>query len=153
MSTPELPVDPDVSSDAGGRADAARWDVVLVVACGGALGSLARWAVGEALAGPPDRFPWATFLVNVTGASALGALMVLALAVWPASRYLRPFLGVGVLGGYTTFSAYLADARALVVADRVALAAAYVSSTLVTGLVAVWLGMILARRLLAGRRQ
>jgi len=124
--------------------------MVMVVAFGGALGSLARWGVGEALAGSPDGFPWATFLVNVTGSFALGVLVVLVVARWPGSRFVRPFLGVGVLGGYTTFSAYLADTRALVVADRVPLAPAYVIGTVLVGLLALWLGIALARLAVTG---
>ncbi len=65
---------------------------------------------GRLLAGS-GRFPWATFVENVTGAFALGVLVVLAFARWPRSRYLRPFLGVGVLGGFTTFSTYALDIR------------------------------------------
>lgn len=145
----ELPVDPDVAIGARGRAVGAGWDIVLAIACGGALGSLARWGIGEALAGPRTRFPWATFLENTTGAFALGVLMVLVVDRWPSSRYVRPFLGVGVLGGYTTFSTYLADTRSLVVGDRVALAAVYLFGTLTAGVLAVWLGMALARLLLA----
>lgn len=131
-----------------------RWDIVLVIAGGGALGSLTRWGVGEALAGPRDGFPWATFVENISGGFALGALMVFIIDVWPPSRYVRPFLGVGVLGGYTTFSTYMADTRSLVLADRGALAAVYLFGTLAVGLLAVWLGMVLVRLLVttANRR-
>ena len=122
-----------------------RWDVVLVVAAGGALGSLARWGLGEVLSAGVGRFPWATFIENVTGSFALGALMVFVIDVWPPSRYVRPFVGVGVLGGFTTFSTYALDTRALVVADRVPLAAVYLFGTLAAGLVAVWLGIAVAR--------
>jgi CrcB protein len=122
-----------------------RWDVVLVVAAGGALGSLARWGLGEVLAAGAGRFPWATFIENVTGSFALGALMVFVIDVWPPSRYVRPFVGVGVLGGFTTFSTYALDTRALVVADRVPLAAVYLFGTLAAGLAAVWLGIAVAR--------
>ena len=137
---PRLPVDPDV-----GPGDSARWDVLAAIALGGALGSLGRWALGELLAGS-GRFPWATFVENVTGAFALGVLVVLAFARWPRSRYLRPFLGVGVLGGFTTFSTYALDIRDLAADDRPVLAATYLLATLVAGLLAAWLGMAAARR-------
>jgi fluoride exporter len=127
---------------------AARWDVLLAVAAGGALGSLARWALGEAFGGPPAGFPWATFIENVTGGFALGVLMVFVIDVWPPTRYVRPFLGVGVLGGYTTFSTYLLDTRTLL-ADDAPLAAAYLFGTLAVGLVALWLGIFLARLVVA----
>ena len=151
----QLPVDSDVELDRSSsrreqlRRDA-RWDVVLVVAVGGALGTLARWGVAEAFHddGPVTGFPWATFLVNVTGAFLLAVLMVVVTERRPDSRYVRPFLGVGVLGGYTTFSTAMADTHALVVADRGLLVAAYLVATLVVGLLAVWAGLVMTRRLL-----
>jgi len=122
-----------------------RWDILLVIAAGGALGSLARWALGEALPGERDSFPWATFLENVSGGFALGVLMVFVVDVWSPSRYVRPFLGVGVLGGFTTFSTYMLDIRGLVVADAGAIAAVYLFGSVVVGLAAVWLGIATAR--------
>jgi CrcB protein len=128
-------------------------DVLVVIAAGGALGSLARWAVGEALPSGPEGFPWSTFVENCTGAFALGALMVLVLDVWPPRRYLRPFLGVGVLGGYTTFSTYMLDARGLLATGLEATAFAYLAGTLLVGLLAVWLGIVAARAAVAGARR
>lgn len=152
-----LPVDPDVELDRStSRRDQlrqdVRWDVVLAVAVGGALGSLARWGVAEAFddgVGQATGFPWATFVVNITGAFALAVLMVLVTERRPDSRYLRPFLGVGVLGGYTTFSTAMADTRGLAVDDQDLLVAAYLGATLVVGLLAVWAGLVLTRRLLS----
>jgi fluoride exporter len=126
---------------------ASRWDILAVIAAGGALGSLGRWSLGEALARPGTGFPWATFVENLSGAFALGLLMVFVLDVWPSSRYVRPFFGVGVLGGYTTFSAYMLDTRELVAADRLPLAVSYLFGTLAAGLVAVWAGIFIARLL------
>lgn len=118
-----------------------RWDVVLAVSCGGALGSLARWGVNEVLPTTEHAFPWGTFVENLSGGFLLGVLTILLLEVWPPSRYLRPFLGVGVLGGYTTFSAYMLQTRDLLIAEQYVGAAAYLFGTLVFGLAAVWLGM------------
>ena len=125
---------------------AARCDVPLVVAVGGALGSLARWALEQAVPTPSDGFPWATLLANVSGAFAIGVLMVLAVDGWPPSRLVRPFLGVGVLGGYTTVSTAMLDTRALLATDQAALGAAYLLATSAAGLAAVWAGALLARR-------
>jgi len=132
-----------------------RWDILAVIAIGGALGSLARWTLSRLLPHPADAFPWATFDTNVSGCLLLGVLMVFVLDVLPPSRYLRPFLGVGVLGGFTTFSTYMLDARGLLVAGRTATAGAYLFGSLFAGLVAVWAGVTLARlavRIARGRR-
>ena len=159
-----LPVDPDVEADEDdrrlghtttvphelGAVLAERRDVLLVVALGGALGSLGRWGLGEALGGSGSSFPWATFVENVSGSFALGVLVVVLLERWPQSRYLRPFLGVGILGGFTTFSTYALDLRTLVAADRLALAATYLLGTLLAGLLAAWLGIAAARRVVGG---
>jgi CrcB protein len=126
-----------------------RWDVVVVISVGGALGSLARWAVAEAIPHPPAGFAWSTLVENVSGALLLGALMVLVLEVWPTTRYVRPFFGVGVLGGYTTFSTYMLDTRSMLVAGRVAPALLYVFGTLLAGLFAVWVGIVMARTTVA----
>jgi CrcB protein len=120
-------------------------DVLAVIAVGGALGSLARWGLTRALPHPTGTFPWATFVANVTGCALLGLLMVFVLQVWPPSRYVRPFLGVGVLGGYTTFSTYLLDVHDLLRSGRPVTAVGYLLASLVVGLVAVWAGTIAAR--------
>jgi fluoride exporter len=122
-------------------------DVLLVISAGGALGSLARWGVGELLPWSGAGFPWATFVENVSGGLALGLLMVFLLDVWPPRRYLRPFLGVGLLGGYTTFSTYMLDTRTLLADGHVAAALGYLFGTLVAGLLAVAAGVVLARSL------
>jgi len=144
-----LPLDPDlpeVFGRQGGRAARhRRWDVALVIAAGGAIGGGARWAVNEAWPSTPGGFPWATFVENVTGCLILGALMVFLLDVWRPSRYARPFLGIGVLGGFTTFSAYTSDTRALLLDGRAPVALAYLFGTLLAGLAATWLGIVAAR--------
>jgi fluoride exporter len=131
----------------GGRA---RWNVLLVIAAGGALGSLARWAVTAALPDRSDGFAWGTLVENVSGAFLLGVLMVFVLDVWPSTRYVRPFLGVGLLGGYTTFSAYLLDTRERLAAGHVPLALGYLFGTAAVGLLAVVAGVVLARATVAG---
>lgn len=116
-----------------------------MIAAGGALGSIARWGVTAALPQAHGTFPWAIFLVNVTGCLLIGGLMVAWAEVWPPSRYLRPFLGIGVLGGYTTFSSYLLGVRTLLVSGHPGLALAYLSGSLAAGLAAVWAGMAALR--------
>lgn len=112
---------------------------------GGAAGGLARWGLALALAVPPDRFPLATFLVNVTGAFGLGAVAVLLTERLPPSRHLRPLIGIGFFGAYTTFSIMAVEGIRLVEADRAPMALAYWISTLLAGQAAGIYGMWLAR--------
>ncbi|WP_200961949.1 CrcB family protein [Phycicoccus sp. Soil803] len=125
--------------------------LLAAVAAGGVLGSLGRYAVGLALPHVSGAFAWSTFLVNVTGSLAMGVLVVWVLSMARPHPWLRPFLGVGVLGGWTTFSSYALDIHAMVQAGHGLVAAAYLVGSLVVGLVAVGLGITLGERLF-GRR-
>jgi fluoride exporter len=152
------PIDPDVEADDEDRrlghtatvrrevraVLAERGDVLVAVAAGGAVGSLGRWGLGEGLAGSGP-FPWATFVENVTGGFALGLLVVVLLAAWPGSRYLRPFLGVGVLGGYTTFSTFSQEIFSLLESNDIAVALTYAAASVGVGLLAVYAGTLLGR--------
>lgn len=124
---------------------------IAAVAVGGGIGSVLRYLLSQAFPAGHG-FPWATFAVNVSGCFALGLLMVYLLDVWRPSRLLRPLLGVGLIGGYTTFSTYTAGVVLLVRAHAVALADAYALTSVVAGLVAVWCGTAAARRLATVRR-
>jgi CrcB protein len=141
---PGFPVDPDVEVPPPPHLPPG---VVAAVAAGGALGALARWAIGEALPHGTDRFPWSTFTVNVAGCFLIGILMVLVVERWSHRPLARPFLGTGVLGGFTTFSTYAVDTRGLLAAGEPGLAAAYLLGTLAVGLVAVVAGLRLAERM------
>ncbi|MFC1434127.1 CrcB family protein [Streptacidiphilus sp. N1-3] len=143
-----LPLDPDTQpAPPQGRGRSTRqWDVVAVVAVGGGLGSIARYGLARVWTTPAGGFPWATFSTNVLGSLALGLLMVYVVEVWPPSRYRRPFLGVGIIGGFTTFSTYMNETRGLLASGQVALADAYALTSLIAGLAAVWTGIALARR-------
>ena len=68
--------------------------------------------------------PWATLLTNVVGCALIGVLMVLVAERWPDRRLVRPFLGTGILGGFTTFSTYVVDTRTLVATGHAAVAGA-----------------------------
>jgi fluoride exporter len=120
-------------------------------ALGGVLGALARWAVSEALPHSPDAWPWATFLVNLTGCLVIGVLLAVLLARFAHSTWLRPFLAVGVLGGYTTYSTFTVDVVHLTEAGRPALAAGYVLASVIGGVAAVVVGL-LAGRAAMGRK-
>lgn len=120
--------------------------VYLLIALGGGAGGLARWAVAAALPTPPGAFPWSTLLINTTGSLLLGVLAGFLLTRGSAERYLRPFLGVGVLGGFTTFSTYATETRALLAAGHYPTAMSYALGSLAAGLAAASLGVRLARR-------
>jgi CrcB protein len=123
----------------------ARWDILALIAAGGSLGAVARYEIGQAMPRTSREFPWATFLINVTGSFALGVLMVFVLEVWASSRYVRPFFGVGLLGGYTTFSTYVLETRDLLVAGQKDLAGVYLFGSVAAGLMSVWLGIVTGR--------
>jgi CrcB protein len=125
--------------------------LLAAVAAGGVLGSLGRYAVGLALPHVTGSFAWSTFLVNVTGSLAMGVLVVWVLSMDRPHPWLRPFLGVGVLGGWTTFSSYALDLHAMAQAGQGLVAAAYLVGSLVVGLVAVGFGITLGERIF-GRR-
>lgn len=114
--------------------------LLLVVAVGGALGALARYGVGLALPHAGATLPTGTLLVNVTGCLLLGLLV----GALPEARWLRPFAGTGVLGGFTTFSTFALETdRLIVTAPGVALM--YVALSLLLGLGAAALGLRLTR--------
>jgi CrcB protein len=123
----------------------------VAAALGGALGALARWGMAEALPHDPGGWPWATLLVNLVGCLVLGLLIAAVFARLPDSPWLRPFLGTGVLGGFTTYSAFAVETVQLTEAGRPALAAGYVLASVVGGVGASALGL-LAGRALTGPR-
>jgi CrcB protein len=133
------------------RAPRSRVGLLAALSGGGVLGSLGRYVVGLALPHTAGTFAWSTLLVNVTGSLAMGVLVVWVLSMERPHPLLRPFLGVGVLGGWTTFSSFALDAHTMVTAGHELLAASYVAGSLVLGLVAVGLGVTLGERVF-GRR-
>jgi CrcB protein len=119
---------------------------VLAVAVGGVLGSLARWAVGLALPTPTGAFPWATFGINVLGSLLMGVLVVVVTEVRDAHPLVRPFLGVGVLGGFTTFSTFATDAQSLLAGGHRGAALAYLLGTVVGAVGACAVAVAVTRR-------
>lgn len=122
--------------------------VLASISCGGALGALGRYWLGAAFPHAAGGMAWATLSVNASGCLLIGVLMVLITDAWPGQRLLRPFLGVGVLGGYTTFSTYTVDIQQAIGAGAARTALAYLGFTLVLALLAVWVGALMTRVLL-----
>jgi CrcB protein len=107
---------------------------LLLVAAGGALGAVLRHTVGRLIGSPAEAgIPWHTLIVNLTGSFALGLLLVFASRNgWPG--WWRPLLGIGLLGGYTTFSALSLESADLLLRGSIPTAAIYLG---LSGLAAV----------------
>jgi CrcB protein len=121
---------------------------VAVVALGGAIGAIARYAAGLGWGTGPTAFPWTTLLVNVVGCAVIGVFLVVITEGRQAHPLVRPFFGTGVLGGFTTFSTYAVDVRRLLESDRLGPGLAYLGLTLLGALLAVWASAGLTRRLI-----
>ncbi len=126
----------------------------LWVAVGGALGSAARYGLGEwmtRLTGPG--FPWGTLLVNVTGSFAIGFLATITSADgrWPVGSAGRHFLMTGMLGGFTTFSAFSLQTLGLMQEGAWLKAGGNVAGSVALCLFAVWLGHLAATALQPAR--
>jgi fluoride exporter len=122
------------------------------VAAGGVLGALARWAVGLAAPTPPGAFPAGTFGVNAVGCLLMGVVVVLVVERPGAHPLLRPFLGVGLLGGFTTFSTFAVDAQELLAGGHRATALLSLAGTALTAVAATALGLWVTRRLVGVAR-
>ncbi|HTW85034.1 MAG TPA: fluoride efflux transporter CrcB [Candidatus Sulfotelmatobacter sp.] len=119
----------------------------LLVAAGGAIGSVLRYAVALLAIGRwGPGFPWGTLIVNVVGCFAIGAIAELATdGLLGMSPNARLFLATGICGGFTTFSSFGLDALQLTRAGALAGAFAYVAGSLILGLAAVYAGVVAAR--------
>lgn len=148
------PVDPDVDLRIPGqRRELARGQlpVLGVIALGGGLGALARFGLATWLPAEPGHFPLATFVTNVSGCFLIGVLMVLITEVWAAHRLVRPFVGVGFLGGFTTFSTYAVEIHGLLRPGTVLVAFGYLAGTLIAAMLAVLAGVWLTRLTVRGK--
>lgn len=120
--------------------------LLLAVALGGALGAVARHAASSWVqAATGGVFPWGTLAVNVAGSFALGFLLI-ALEGGGAPDGLRPFLAVGVLGSFTTFSTFSYDTVALFRDGEPARAGAYALGSVLLAVAAALAGMAVAAR-------
>ena len=122
-----------------------------LVAAGGATGAVARYQLGRLvthMAGPGSGFPWGTLSVNLLGSLLMGALLGWfargSLAAETAEN-LRLLVGVGLLGGFTTFSAFSAELVTMLHRGQMADAALYGAASLFAGLAALLAGLIIAQ--------
>lgn len=151
-------VDPDVDPDATRPRRETRppqWDLILATGVGGVIGAEARYGLSRVIGHGANQFPWSTVLVNVSGCLLIGVLMVVLRELTFPHRVVRPFLGVGILGGYTTYSTFAVDVQGLLLAHRPVVASAYVVVTVIGCAAAVWSATVAAqatgRRIVAGR--
>jgi CrcB protein len=127
---------------------------VVAVAVGGFFGGLLRWGVSLVLPAGSGGFPWAVFAVNTAGAFLLGLLLIVVLEVLPPSTYVRPLLGTGFCGALTTFSSVAVGVDQLIARGSGLTAASYLLGSVLAGLAAAWLGIVLGRSLAAaGQRR
>lgn len=126
------------------------WSIVAAVAAGGALGSAARYIATvliQRLVG--TAFPWWTMSVNVVGSFVMGVIVTTIALRWSVGQAGQAFLMVGVLGGFTTFSAFSLDVTTLMERDATLAAGGYVIGSVVMSIAALFMGMAATRALLA----
>jgi CrcB protein len=124
--------------------------LILLACAGGAIGAGARFMVAEWFA---ERgwatFPWATMLVNVTGSAVMGLVVGVLASRATAAPEMRVFLATGVLGGYTTFSAYSLDAWLLAERGHWGAAALYVGGSVALSIAGLGAGLFIARSVIS----
>ncbi|MEU7924194.1 CrcB family protein [Micromonospora sp. NPDC049107] len=151
------PLDPRTDPDVDLRVPADRGEltahpaaIVAAIAAGGVLGALGRAGLQHLAPHASTGFPWATFAVNTSGCLLIGVLMAVLGHLGGGHPLARPFLGVGILGGFTTFSTYAVDIQQALVAGAAGTALTNLAATLLGALVAVALGDAVTARLLSG---
>ena len=144
---PVEPAGPDVDRPAPAPDRPRDWDpaVLAVIAVGGVLGAETRYGLSVLLPHQPGGWPWATWLVNTSGCFLIGVLMVVITEVTSPHRLVRPFLGVGVLGGYTTFSTAMVDVHQMALAGRPGPALGYLAATVTAAVGAAFAGATATR--------
>jgi CrcB protein len=121
--------------------------VILAILIGGGLGTVARFLLDTRFVESSLQFPTVTLLINVSGSFAIGLLAPLAERLTPRLPLSRPFLMVGLLGGWTTYSTLAVNAITLLQHGRAATCVLYLVATFVGGAALVVLGNIAGRRL------
>lgn len=113
---------------------------------GGMVGAVLRVWVGQQFTSTAPHWPWATFIINVTGSAALAYFATRLQERLPLSTYRRPFLGTGFCGAYTTFSTMQVEILKMLEHNRYGLAVGYAAASIVAGYFAIWGMTALVRR-------
>ncbi len=122
---------------------------VMAIALGGALGAVARHFISHwSVVALGNGFPWGTLTVNVVGCFALGVVVEVMALVWSPAAEWRAFLTVGVLGAFTTFSAFALDISILHERGEMLQAILYVTVSVAGSIAAIFAGMSLTRAVL-----
>lgn len=120
--------------------------LLLLAVVGGALGSGARYLVNVGAARWLGlAFPWATLFVNIVGSFAMGYLIEYVMIRHNGSTELRTFLATGILGGFTTFSAFSLDVVNLAHRGDVAIPGLYIIASVAVSIAALYVGIAIAR--------
>jgi fluoride exporter len=122
---------------------------VILVMSGGAIGAGLRYGLWRALPVGEGGWPWPTFAANVLGGLAMGVLAAWVLRGDNSAESLRLFVGVGVLGGFTTFSAFSLEMMQMVERGQIGLAAGYALASVLLALGALFAGMSAAKAIWA----
>lgn len=120
---------------------------ILLVMSGGAIGAGLRFGLSQALPYSGQGWPWSTFAANILGGLAMGVLAAWVLKCDNSAEPLRLFVGVGVLGGFTTFSAFSLEMARMIEQGHTGLAAGYALASVFLALVALIAGMTAAKAL------
>jgi CrcB protein len=119
---------------------------LLAIAAGGAAGALARVGLSQAFPTTPGEWPWVTFAINLVGAFLLGYIVTYLQEHAPLSKLRRPLLTTGLCGTFTTFSTVQLELLRMIDRDRYGLALAYITASVLGGLIVVALASTLVRR-------
>lgn len=122
---------------------------IILVMSGGAIGAVLRYGLSRALPFGVAGWPWPTFAANIFGGLCMGILAIWLLRGDSAAEPLRLFIGVGVLGGFTTFSAFSLEIAQMVQRGQLGMAAAYVVASVLLALGATFAGMAAAKAIWA----
>jgi len=123
--------------------------VVAAVALGGAIGSVARYFVSTIQSPTWTGFPYAIFLVNVSGGFVMGVLVELMALKFSVSTEIRAFLTTGIMGGYTTFSTFSLESAALIQRQAYVMATSYVIGSALLSILALFCGLWIVRSIYA----
>lgn len=120
---------------------------LILVAMGGAIGSMARFGMSSLVVKQvnPVNFPWGTFSVNILGCMLAGVFLLVAESMQSISQEARLFVVTGLLGGFTTFSAFGIETLGLLRRGEMLIAVSYASLSIIVGVLAMWLSYSLLK--------